>query len=167
MAVALILMTGAGLLIESFFVDANQSGLFFREPYDVPAESAADHYATPESQSLFYRELLERLKSVLVSKPRALPTTCAGRPCTLRLFLPRGTVCQGIGKDPTTALAAGQRGLFATVRTADSERAAFLLSATLPPPRRVVVNQTIADRYWPGQNPVGKRLANSRDMNSA
>src|SRR5262249_50217983 len=28
----------------------------------------------------------------------------------------------------------------------------------------VVVNQTIAERYWPGQNPIGRHLANSRDM---
>jgi putative ABC transport system permease protein len=28
----------------------------------------------------------------------------------------------------------------------------------------VIVNQTIADRYWPGQNSIGKHLANSRDM---
>jgi len=28
----------------------------------------------------------------------------------------------------------------------------------------VIVNQTVVDRYWPGQNPIGKHLANSRDM---
>jgi putative ABC transport system permease protein len=28
----------------------------------------------------------------------------------------------------------------------------------------VIVNQTTAKRYWPDQNPVGKHLANSRDM---
>jgi len=28
----------------------------------------------------------------------------------------------------------------------------------------VIVNETTAKRYWPDQNPVGKHLANSRDM---
>jgi putative ABC transport system permease protein len=28
----------------------------------------------------------------------------------------------------------------------------------------VIVNQTVATRYWPGQDPIGKHLANSRDM---
>jgi predicted permease len=27
----------------------------------------------------------------------------------------------------------------------------------------VVVNQTLADRFWPGQDPIGRHLANSRD----
>src|SRR5262249_29478954 len=31
-------------------------------------------------------------------------------------------------------------------------------------PPVVVVNETLAHRYWPGQTPIGKHLANSRDM---
>ena len=31
-------------------------------------------------------------------------------------------------------------------------------------PPVAIVNQTIAERYWPGQDPLGKHIANSRDM---
>ena len=31
-------------------------------------------------------------------------------------------------------------------------------------PPVVIINQTIADRYFPGVNPTGRHIANSRDM---
>jgi len=78
--------------------------------------------------------------------------------------LPEGTVCQGLGKDPTTALRQVSADYFDTVRTPILKGRVFTVRDTASTAPVVVVNQTIADRYWPGQNPVGKHLANSRDM---
>jgi len=166
MAVALILMTGAGLLIESFsrLMQINP-GFSSASLMTFPLNLPPNHYATPESQSLFYRELIERLKSVpgveAAGVTNYLPL--AG-PVRFVYFCPEGTVCQGLGKDPTTALRQVSADYFATVRTPILKGRVFTVRDTATTAPVVVVNQTIADRYWPGQNPVGKRLANSRDM---
>jgi putative ABC transport system permease protein len=79
-------------------------------------------------------------------------------------FCPEGTVCLGVGKDPTTALRQVSADYFATMHTPVLKGRAFTQRDNANAPMVAIVNQTIADRYWPGQNPIGKHLANSRDM---
>jgi putative ABC transport system permease protein len=166
MAVALILMTGAGLLIESFsrLMQINP-GFSAANLMTFPVNLPPNQYATPESQALFYRQLLERVKSVpgveAAGVTNYLPLAGGAR---FVYFCPEGTVCQGIGKDPTTALRQVSADYFDTVRTSILKGRVFTARDTASSAPVVVVNQTIAERYWPGQNPIGKRLANSRDM---
>jgi putative ABC transport system permease protein len=166
MAVALVLMTGAGLLIESFsrLMQINP-GFSSANLMTFPLNLPPNRYATPENQSLFYRQLLDGVKSVrgaeAVGVTSYLPLSGAAR---FVYFCPEGAVCQGIGKDPATALRQVSAGYFATVRTPLLKGRVFTDRDTATSPLVVVVNQTIADRYWPAQNPIGKHLANSRDM---
>jgi putative ABC transport system permease protein len=165
MAVALVLMTGAGLLIESFsrLMQINP-GFSSANLMTFPLNLPPNHYATPENQTLFYRQLIDRLKSVpgveAAGITSYLPLAGAVR---FVYFCPEGTVCQGIGKDPTTALRQVSSGYFDAVGTPLLKGRVFTERDTASSPFVVVVNQTIADRYWPAQNPIGKHLANSRD----
>jgi putative ABC transport system permease protein len=165
MAVALVLMTGAGLLIESFsrLMQINP-GFSSANLMTFPMNLPPNRYATPENQTLFYRQLLERVKSVpgvqAAGVTSYLPLAGGAR---FVYFCPEGTVCQGLGKDPTTALRQVSADYFDTVRTPLLKGRVFSERDTAGSPMIVVVNQTIADRYWPGQNPIGKHLANSRD----
>src|SRR5262249_31081754 len=113
----------------------------------------------------FCRQLLERTKSVPGVEGAGITTylPLAGG-ARFVYFCPEGLACQGVGKDPTTAMGQVSAGYFDAVRTPvlTGRGCTDRGSATAPPV--VVVNQTIADRYWPGQDPVGKHLANSRDM---
>ena len=166
MAVALVLMTGAGLLIESFsrLLQINP-GFSSANLMTFPLNLPPAHYATPESQTLFYRQLLEHVKSVPGVESAGVTSylPLAG-PVRFVYFCPEGAVCQGIGKDPTTALRQVSPGYFDTVRTPILKGRVFSARDTASSPVVVVVNQTTADRYWPNQNPIGKHLANSRDM---
>ena len=165
MAVALVLMTGAGLLIESFsrLMQINP-GFSSANLMTFPLNLPPNRYATPENQALFYRQLLDRLKSIPGTEAAGvtsyLPLSGAAR---FVYFCPEGAVCQGIGKDPATALRQVSAGYFDTVRTPLVKGRVFTERDTATSPLVVVVNQTIADRYWPAQNPIGKHLANSRD----
>jgi putative ABC transport system permease protein len=77
---------------------------------------------------------------------------------------PEGTVCQGVGKDATIALRQVTGGYFDTVHTPllngrvinDQDIAGGLPIA--------VINETAANHFFPGQNAIGKHIANSRDM---
>ncbi len=166
MAVALILMSGAGLLMQSF------SKLMSVNPGFSPANVMTfavtlptNHYAQPDTQIRFYRQLLERVKTVPGVDSAAftsyLPLSGGGR---FVYFCTEGAVCQGIGKDPLTAMRQVSPGYFDTMRTPLLQGRVFTDRDTDSSPPVAVVNQTIAERYWPNQNPLGKHIANSRDM---
>jgi putative ABC transport system permease protein len=166
MALALVLMTGAGLLIESFSrVMQVNPGFSSANVMTFPINLPPGPYAEPEKQVLFYRQLLERTKLVPGVEAAGLTTylPLAGG-ARFIYFCPEGLACQGIGKDPTAAMRLVSADYFRTVRTPVLKGRAFSERDTAAAQPVVVVNQTLADRYWPGQNPIGKHLANSRDM---
>ncbi len=166
LAIALVLMTGAGLLIESFsqLMQVNP-GFTSKNLMTFPMNLPANRYEQPEHQVLFYRHLIAHVKSVPGVRDTALtsylPLSGAAR---FVYFCPEGTVCQGVGKDPLTALRQVSTDYFATMRTPLLKGRIFTEQDAANAPLVVVVNQTIASRYWPDQNPIGKHLANSRDM---
>jgi putative ABC transport system permease protein len=165
MAIALVLMTGAGLLLESFsrLMQVNP-GFSAKNLMTFPLNLPPNRYATPESQALFYRQLLERLQSVpgveSAGVTSYLPLAGGFR---MVYFCPEGTVCQGVGKDAVTAIRQVSADYFDTVRTPLIKGRYFTARDTTSSPMVAIVNQTIAERYWPNQNPLGKHIANSRD----
>ena len=166
MAVALILMTGAGLLMQSFsrLMKVNP-GFSSDHLMTFLVNLPPARYAQPEIQTQFYRQLFERVKTVPGVESAGftsyLPLSGAIR---FVYFCPEGTVCQGVGKDPLIAMRQVSAGYFDTVRTPLLRGRVFTERDTVSAPPVVVVNQTVADRYWPSQNPIGRHIANSRDM---
>jgi putative ABC transport system permease protein len=90
-----------------------------------------------------------------------LPLSAGG---SFGFFCPQGTVCRGIGKDPVTALRQVSPGYFETLQTPLLRGRFFTDEDTAGKQLVAIVNQTLAQRYWPGQDPLGKQVANSRDM---
>jgi putative ABC transport system permease protein len=166
MAVALILMTGAGLLLQSFsrLMHVNP-GFSSNHLMTFLVNLPPNRYAQPESQKQFYRQLMERVKTIpgvdSAGFTSYLPLSGAIR---FVYFCTEGAVCQGVGKDPVIAMRQVSSGYFDTVRTPLLQGRVFTERDSASSPPVVIVNQTVADRYWPGQNPIGRHLANSRDM---
>jgi len=165
MALALVLMTGAGLLIESFsrLLQVNP-GFSPASVMTFPINLPPGPYAEPEKQVLFYRQLLEKARSVpgveAAGVTTYLPLAGGAR---FIYFCPEGLACQGIGKDPTAALRLVSADYFAAVRTPVLKGRVFSERDTNTAPPVLVINQTLADHYWPGQDPIGGHVANSRD----
>jgi putative ABC transport system permease protein len=165
MAVALVLMTGAGLLMQSFsqLMRVNP-GFSSNHLMTFLLNLPPNRYAQPEIQLQFYRQLLERVKTIpgaeMAGLTSYLPLSGAIR---FVYFCPEDTVCQGVGKDPLIALRQVSSSYFDTVHTPLLQGRVFSERDTSSTPPVVVVNQTVAERYWPGKNPIGKHLANSRD----
>jgi putative ABC transport system permease protein len=166
MAVALVLMTGAGLLMQSFsrLMKVNP-GFSYDHRMTFLLNLPPDRYSQPEIQTQFYRQLIERVKALpgvdAVGVTSYLPL--AG-PIRFVHFCPEGAVCQGIGKDPLIALRQVSSGYFETVQTPLLQGRVFNERDNASSPPVAVVNQTVAERYWPGKNPLGRHIANSRDM---
>ena len=166
MAFALVLMTGAGLLIESFahLMQVNP-GFAAQHLMTFPLNLPPDRYGQAPQQAEFYRQLVERVKAMPETEGAGvtsyLPLTGAIR---FVYFCAEGRVCEGIGKDPLIAIRQVSPEYFDTVRTPLLRGRVFTEKDNATSQPVVIVNQTVATRYWPGQDPIGKHLANSRDM---
>jgi len=162
---ALVLMTCAGLLIESFarLMHVNP-GLSPGNVMTFPLTLPPMRYPQAQQQEAFYRQLLERVRTIpgvqAAGATSYLPLSGSAR---FGFFCPEGHACLGVGKDPVIASRQVSPGYFDTVRTPLLRGRVFTEKDTALGPPVVVVNQTTAIRYWPGQDPIGKHLANSRD----
>jgi putative ABC transport system permease protein len=165
-AVALVLMTGAGLLIESFarLMQVNP-GFAPKSLMTFPIVLPPNRYPQPQQQAEFYRQLLEKVKAIpevqAAGATSYLPLSGALR---FVFFCAEGRACQGIGKDPVIAVRQVSPEYFETARTPLLRGRVFTAQDVAGGLPVVIVNETTAKRCWPDQNPVGKRLANSRDM---
>jgi len=166
MAVALVLMTGAGLLMQSFsrLMKVNP-GFSSDHRMTFSLNLPPNRYAQPEMQRQFYHELFERVKTLPGVESAAatsyLPLAGANR---FVFFCPEDTICQGVGKDPLTALHQISAGYFETASTPLLQGRAFTERDSASSSPVAIVNQMLAERYWPGKNPIGRHVANSRDM---
>jgi len=165
-AVALVLMTGAGLLIESFaHLMRVDPGFTSKNVMTFPLSLPPTRYGQTAQQTEFYRLLLDKVKSVpqveAAGLTNFLPLSGAVR---FVFFCPEGMACQGIGKDPIIALRQVSPSYFDSVRTPLLRGRVFTESDVAGAVPVAIINQTTASRCWPGQDPIGKHLANSRDM---
>jgi putative ABC transport system permease protein len=164
-AVALVLMTGAGLLIKSFarLMEVNP-GFESRSLLTFPINLPKVRYSKPEQQVQFYQQLLERVKAVPAVQSAGLVSDLPlGGVTPYYFFCPEGIACQGIGKDPVVARSQVSPDYFQSLRTPLLRGRFFTDQDVAGNTNVVIVNQSLADRYWPNQDPIGKHLANSRD----
>ncbi len=162
---ALVLMTSAGLLIESFarLMRVNP-GLSTKGVMTFPLTLPPVRYSQAQQQEAFYRQLLEAVRTIpgvqAAGATSYMPLAGSAR---FGFFCPEGHTCLGIGKDPVIAMRQVSIGYFDAVRTPVLRGRVFNERDTAAGQPVVVINQTTATRYWPGQDAVGKHLANSRD----
>jgi putative ABC transport system permease protein len=165
MGIALVLMTGAGLLIESFVhLIRVDPGFSPKNLMTFPVSLPSARYAQGAQQVEFYRQVLDRVKSLPEVQAAAatnyLPLAGGAR---FVFFCPEGRVCQGVGKDPLITMRQVTPDYFETARTPLLRGRVFSEKDVAGGQPVVVVNETTAKRYWPNENAVGKHLANSRD----
>jgi putative ABC transport system permease protein len=164
-AVALMLVTGAGLLIKSFarLLNVNpgfDAGGVMTFPINLPTT----RYATGPERAEFFRQVLERVRAIpnveSAGAVSFLPLAGQGR---YVFFCAEGQVCQGIGKDPLISLKQVTPGFLEAMRIPLLRGRTFTERDIAGAPPVVIINQTVADRYFPHQDPIGKTLENSRD----
>jgi putative ABC transport system permease protein len=162
---ALVLMTCAGLLIESFArLMLVNPGLSAKGVMTFPLTLPSVRYPQAQQQEAFYRQLLERVRTIPAVQAAGatsfLPLTVGAR---FGFFCPEGHACLGLGKDPIIATRQVSLGYFDAVRTPLLRGRVFSEKDIAEGQPVVIINETTATRYWPGQDAVGKHLANSRD----
>ena len=154
-ALSLLLLTGAGLLMRSFILE-HEADLGMRPAKLLTTQiPLGKNYKTADQQSRFARELLSRLDAL----PGVISASAAVD------FPPLGGIdtdfeAAGITHSEKWSGHMGfiDANFFPTIG-ARLLRGRFITDTDVVDKRKVVViNQTLASKYFPGQNPIGKQL---------
>jgi putative ABC transport system permease protein len=164
-ALTLMLMTGAGLLIRSVVNLMHMSpGFVSQDVMTFSINLPPTQYPKPSQRLDFYRRMVEQVQGLPGVGSAAvvshLPLIGFWR---FVYICPEGTACQGVGKDPLAAWRQVSPDFFNTMRIPLLHGRAFDERDRADSPLVVVINKTIADRYFPGLNPIGRHIAASRD----
>jgi len=160
-ALALMLLIGAGLMIRTFAaLQAVDAGF---NPHNVVAmvvSVAGSREAEPGRREIFYHQLIERVRSLpgvqaagginhlpLAGDIWGWPFVIEGRP------KPRP------GESPVGVYRMVTPGYFKTMRLPLVEGRDILESDNVNAPGVVIINERAAKEYWPGEDPIGKRIS--------
>jgi putative ABC transport system permease protein len=161
-ALTLILLSSAGLILKSF-ANARNLGLGF-DPHlllsarvDLPEPTYSD-----AKKLLNFDEALMQKLSVL---PGVQQAALAANPPLMTgwqtSFLPEGMTEPEPGKFPSTEMSVVTDGYFQTIKTPILRGRAFDTRDTKEAPPVIIIDQLTADRYFPGEDAVGKRIGMS------
>jgi putative ABC transport system permease protein len=165
-ALSVLLLVGAGLLIKSFLLlrDVNP-GFDPDHVLTMRISLPGARYAEPKQQANFYRELTERV--------RDLPgVEAAGATVSLPLGGSNFSVGRGFVPEGHPLVTEESQNADYFVATPDYFKAMripvkagrlFTEHDTTETPPIAVINETLAHRFFPGQDPVGNRLTVWRD----
>ncbi len=159
-ALAVVLLSGAGLMIRSLSQLLRVDSGFDSENVLTARLTVPGNTIARDSLPNFYEQLLSRLG--------ALPgvTTAALGDCPPLNGGCNGTLIQFPDRPPVPNDQAKEIGVhwvtpswFATLRVPLKRGRMFTDADRLGSEKVVLVNETAAARYWPGEDPIGKRVA--------
>jgi predicted permease len=160
-AIAFVLLIGAGLLTRSFVkLRAIDPGFDSQNVMTMMVSLAGRPEYVGPSREVLYRTILERVRAVpgvrVASMTNHLPL--AGD--TWGTFVAaEGRPIPAPGKEETTIFRYTRPGYFATLRVPIIEGRDFTEHDNASAPKVVIVNQAIARHFFPGEDPLGKRIA--------
>src|SRR5450432_1711444 len=159
-ALALMLLAGAGLMVESLRkLKELDAGFRARNVLAISVAVAGSDHADPDRRANFYREAVERLRAVPgVQRASAVNhVPLAGDVFTLGVQI-EGRPAPQPGDEPTAVYRVAIPGCFETIGMQILAGRGFDERDNEATGRVAVVNQTMARRYWPGRNALGQRV---------
>ena len=160
MALALTLLVGAGLLLRSFMKLQNV------DPGFNPANVLTARFGLPQSAypkreqvASFHQQLQERLKSLpgvqSVAYSTSVPMTGVD---TDTGFIVEGRPIPPPDERPSSWFSVVSPEYFDTMKISLRQGRAFAATDHETAPKVVLISEATARRYWPNENPVGKRV---------
>jgi predicted permease len=162
LATAVVLLVGAGLLAKSLYRLVHED-LGFRPDHlatvNVGLPSVA--FSTDQQQIAFEQALLDRLDRLPGVQSAAvtsmLPVSCNCNTDWVRFL---GRPYNGIHNEVNERLVSA--GFFRTLQVKLKSGRFFSEADDLKKPKVVIINQAFAQRYFPGEDPVGKKLGDTQ-----
>jgi putative ABC transport system permease protein len=163
-ALALVLLVSAGLMINSFVrLRAVDPGYALEQVVVTNVVLPGAAYGTTARQSAFYKQLVERLQASPITKTSGVtfprPFTDSAGQATFELD--RGAAVAERDR-PRANLGIASPAAFTALGVPLISGRTFTEADTDDAPNVVVVNKAFANRYWPGEDAIGKRLTFDR-----
>jgi len=163
-ALSLVLVAGAGLLLRTLLhLQRLDTGFAIGQTLTVDLSIPETRYPNVDAVRRMYREMLDRVGRVPGVRSRAMATILplSGNNFDVN-FRPEGMVVDR-ARRPLAQLVSISPDYFATMGIQLLQGRIFSERDTDSGPRVVVINETMARRYWPGVNAVGRAVAVNDD----
>lgn len=165
-ALSLVLLIGATLLIRSYQrVTAASPGFNPRNVLSLRLSPAASTYSSQDAIANFYKRLLENLKSIpgieAVGMSYSLPMSTvalAWEPIRVDGYVPKNAQDSIISNTRIV-----NPDYFRAMEIPLVSGRLFNEHDTKGQPQAVIVDEAMAERFWPGADPIGKRLQRAGD----
>ncbi len=164
-ALAVVLLTGAGLLIRSFVSLLRVNPGF--EPDKVMAIQAFiwDRYSKPEQREAYVKDTLEKIESLpdveAAGVTTAIPLLESSQTSSLP-FEVDGKPPQPAGQEPVAQFTIASANYFSAIGAKLLNGRLFNQFDLKDAPKVALINETMARRNWPGENPVGAKFTLKR-----
>jgi predicted permease len=158
-AVALVLLIGAGLLVNSFWrLQQVDRGFDAQKVLTINLFLPQARYATSGQQAAFLKQVLERVAAVPGARSVGLVSTLplTGGPSTE--FVIEGRAPLEAGEEPSADIRIVDPDYFRTMGIPIRGGRWFSEADAADAPKVMVINENMARRFWPGEDPVGKRV---------
>jgi len=177
-ALSLVLMVAAGLLLRSFrdlmnvqlgYSPQNVMTVRTRLPY--PNDPTTDKYATVSQQTPFFREILRRSRTLpgvqdaALGSSTAIPLDHAHKDLNLLPLIIEGRATE-TGDAPLVHGSAVTPEYFHLMGMTRLRGRLFVDFDTETAPGVALINEAMAQTYWPGEDPLGKHVKLHRSASS-
>jgi putative ABC transport system permease protein len=158
-ALSLLLLIGAGLLVRSFSRLLRVDPGF--DPQNVLTMNVSlptVKYAGAQKQVAFFDDLSRRVSALPGVRSAAISASLPLIPKRITPVLAEGQPEVPLAERPFIIIEAISPAWFRTMRVPLQAGREFTDADNSSAPNVVIVNQALARRYWPNQNPIGKHI---------
>src|SRR5262245_32452924 len=158
-ALSLLLLVGACLMIRTFWnLRKANPGFDASHVLTMTVGVGESDYATPEQEAAFFEGVLQRVRAVPgvqgVGSIDSLPMTGG----STQPIAVEGQPVLAMADQPEVSVRLVSGGYFGTMRIPVLNGRDFSQSDNQTAPKVVVVSESFAKRFWPNENPIGKRM---------
>ena len=166
-ALAVVLLAGAGLMIRSIrnlaaidpgFVAANVLTLTATIPRQTVPPTAPGAAAAPAPFVTSHADVLDRLRAVPGVETASLSSDLPFGGASAIFYSAEGDATVAAETMPRAYIHRVTREFFATLRIRIEAGRTFLPSEERPDSTAVIVSHNVTRRFWPNQDPIGKRI---------
>lgn len=160
-ALAMVLLVGAGLLVRSF-VSLLRTDPGFASDRVVGLQTFIwDRYTTPQQRATYVEQVLQRLQSVPGVTAAGVTTALPFFESSISSSLPftiEGEARPPAGQEPTAFYTIATNDYFAALGVPLVSGRLFTQFDRGGAPLVILINETMAKRFFPDQDPVGKKI---------
>jgi predicted permease len=157
-AIALVLLVGSGLLIRSFVLILNVNPGFDPTHVSTARMEVSFDKLKHDQHYRFYEDALARLSRLpgVQSASAGWPMPMGANNATISFSIEGRPVAKG--EEPSEWLGIAMPGFFKTLRVPLLSGRDFAAQDGTHDPPVIIINQALARKYFPNENPLGKRI---------